>query len=227
MPLALHEIIPAAAELPIIFKQVSYGCIPFALLSIDPEFDVGFISADGMFRASYVPMILRAHPFATAATKDGSLVAATDPSGGCLTASTEGRLFFDQDGKPHADTQPVLSKLNAWSLDVINAKRATQFLIDHKMLKNLEGDFWQAPSGAKLSDTCGDAEGFASSGAAALYYGHLISLRHMAKLRARQDMSVSQTQSGRASPKKENGGDEMIDLVSQAMNDTSILDDLL
>ena len=227
VPLSLNEVPQAAAELPIVFLDSSFGLVPFALLSVDEQNDVSFVTGDGMFRATYVPFMLRAHPFCVAASETSKIVAATDPSGGCLTASTGANAFFSEDGNLHQDVVPIVSKLNAWVHELNKAKQATQFLIENKLLVDAGNRVWQAPSDAKLTDICDNHEGFVTSGAAALYYGHLVSLRNIAKLRARKEMRVAQTAAEHSVARRDDSGEEMIDLVSEAMNNTSLIDDLL
>ena len=227
VPLSLNEVPQAAAELPIVFLKASFGCVPFALLSVDEQSEIGFVSEDGMFRATYVPFLLRAHPFCIAARGDSTIVTATDPSGGCLTASTGANAFFSQDGNLHEDVLSIVSKLNAWVHELNKAKRATQFLLENELLIDLGNNVLQAPPDARLTDICEDHEGFVTSGAAALYYGHLVSLRNVAKLRARTEMRVSQKAEDHPLARRDEIGEEMIDLVSEAMNSKSLIDDLL
>ncbi len=97
----MHEFARAAATYPVVFVEDKSRDTfrPVALLGLQ-EGENLFIAADGKWEASYVPAIVRRHPFMLADSGvEGQFTICVD-EGSELLSDTEGRAMFDDQGQP-------------------------------------------------------------------------------------------------------------------------------
>ena len=99
--LTMHEFARGAAHFPVVFieDKAQSEFRPVALLGLNPG-DNLFVDATGQWLSSYVPAIIRRHPFALApAGQDGQHVICIDEASE-LVSQTEGAALFDALGQP-------------------------------------------------------------------------------------------------------------------------------
>lgn len=107
VPLVLAEVEPAAAAMPLVFAGGPAGLEPVALLRLVPGGPSPFISPQGLWLATYVPSILRVHPFSARPAGDGKMMLMVDEQSGLVTDDPSDNAFFGPDGRP----APVTSGL--------------------------------------------------------------------------------------------------------------------
>lgn len=107
VPIVLGEHEQVAASLPILFVQTGAGPWPVALTRLTGTGTGALVSPSGRWRGSYVPSILRVHPFGAARDETGDIRLLVDESSGLVTDAPEDEPFFDADGTP----APALAKV--------------------------------------------------------------------------------------------------------------------
>lgn len=120
--LMLAEFGRAAAHYPIVFARDASGAIrPVVLLSRDGNSNA-FVSSTGRWLSTYVPMVIRLHPFAMARVPErDALVVCIDLSSELLSHDT-GVPLFDIHGDPAPALTHAMKQLN----DVDAMVRATE-----------------------------------------------------------------------------------------------------
>ena len=106
VPLVLAEAEPVAAAMPVVFAPGEDGLEPVALLRIIPGGPSPFVSPQGLWLATYVPSVLRVHPFSARAAGDGRMNLMIDEDSGLITGDPSDEAFFDAEGglaKPTAE----------------------------------------------------------------------------------------------------------------------------
>lgn len=97
----MHEFARAAATYPIVFLEdkPNDGFRPVVLMGLNPGENL-FVSADGVWNASYIPAMIRRYPFALSKSgQEGRFVVCVD-EGSSLVSDTEGAALFDEQGQP-------------------------------------------------------------------------------------------------------------------------------
>lgn len=99
----------AACTLPIAFRKEAAGYSPIALLGLEQDRSL-LVDEHGKWLASYVPAVLRSHPFRTANDAAGKQVLCIDEGSGLLAeAGAEGvEPFFDLQGNVSKAVNEVL-----------------------------------------------------------------------------------------------------------------------
>ncbi|WP_170326695.1 SapC family protein [Ruegeria arenilitoris] len=111
--IVLQEAPQIAAIFPIVFKEISGGIEPRAILSLTDDMPTPFVSPEGRWLASYVPSELRCHPFQAQPlgqnTPDGSALFQlnVDETSGLLSTNPKDEPFFDMAGKLSPGLQDV------------------------------------------------------------------------------------------------------------------------
>jgi hypothetical protein len=108
VPLALVEVEPVAAAMPVLFAGGPQGLEPVALLRLVPGGPSRFVSPQGLWLATYVPSILRVHPFAAEPAGDGRMMLAVDESSGLVTDDPRDEPFFGPEGQLSPATASVV-----------------------------------------------------------------------------------------------------------------------
>lgn len=108
VPLALIELEPVAAAIPVLFAGGPQGLEPVALLRLSPGGDSRFISPRGLWLAAYVPSALRAHPFSARPAQDGRMMLMVDEASGLVTDDPGDERFFAADGQLTPATAAVV-----------------------------------------------------------------------------------------------------------------------
>ena len=107
VPIVLGEHEQVAATLPIVFAQTSAGPWPVALTRLGAQ--TALVAPNGAWRGSYVPSILRVHPFHAKPTGDGQFVLLVDEGSGLVTDDPAHEAFFDAEGELSATVAEVVN----------------------------------------------------------------------------------------------------------------------
>lgn len=107
--LVASECPKAASTLPIAFRKETAGYSPIALLGLEQDRCL-LVDEHGKWLASYVPAVLRSHPFTTANDAAGKPVLCIDEGSGLLAdAGEEGvEPFFDAQGNVSKAVNEIL-----------------------------------------------------------------------------------------------------------------------
>lgn len=127
VPIVLGEQEQVAATLPIVAQRHSGALWPMAVTRLGPR--SAMVAANGVWRGSYVPSILRVHPFAARLTTDSpaqcvllvnEATGLVSPRPGVLSDGQE--PFFTEDGQ----LSPVLAQIVAFFQARIPAEEQTR-----------------------------------------------------------------------------------------------------
>ncbi|MDA7963996.1 SapC family protein [Ruegeria sp.] len=204
--LVAAEILPAAAALPIAFRQQEEGVLPVALLSMDEEADTPVVSAGGQWLAGYVPSALRCHPFCAEPVKDavGSSRLCVDEASGLVTTNRHDQAFFAETGDLAPELRDILSFFQARQFALAETQKLCTLLEKMGLLTPLdrhEGhrlpDGLMGVSGKRL-ERLSQAQMtlLLNSGALQMIHAHQVSLSHCGWLsRARQQITTTSANS--------------------------------
>lgn len=94
-PLVLAEIEAVAAAMPVVFAGDGAALEPVALLRLVPGGPSAFVSPAGLWLATYVPSLIRVHPFsAMAVGEDDRMMLMVDEGSGLVGDGPDGEPFF-------------------------------------------------------------------------------------------------------------------------------------
>jgi len=96
VPLVLGEHEQIAACLPILFTDSAAGPLPVALTRLGVQ--TALVADNGAWRGSYVPSILRVHPFHAQPTEGDQFALMVDEASGLVTDDPQDVAFFTPDG---------------------------------------------------------------------------------------------------------------------------------
>lgn len=196
VPLSMAELGRAVGALPMAFTaRGDGGYALIAVLGIEPGRNL-CVTAEGRWRAGYVPAYLRGHPFYAVEKPDGGRVVAVDESSGLVRDDDpDGELLFDAEGNPSEALQPVLEFLekvansrfatehacDALAAEGLMASWPVQVTEEQGQTRTLDGLF--RIDEASLNQLDGDALArLHQAGALALAYGQLYAQQAMGKL---------------------------------------------
>lgn len=212
IPLYGVELAIAALEMPIAFiVEAGEALMPAALVSTEPGRNF-FVNRENRWFSSYVPAVLRRHPFVLAKNpQTDELLVCVDEDSGRLS-ETEGQPLFQEDGQPSVILNEIINFLRTleenraktaaacavmmqtgiivpWELKVRKEEETTQlaglFRVDEARLNSLPGE--------RLLE-------LQAAGALPLIYAHLISLGklpvlgQLAAAHAKADQAAIQAQ---------------------------------
>lgn len=95
VPISTVEAPRAALDLPIAFARTQKGLSLVAILSLDKE-DNAHVGPKGLWMGGYMPVVVRAHPFALVFKEDKARVIVDSESD--WLSQTEGQPLFESDG---------------------------------------------------------------------------------------------------------------------------------
>ncbi len=96
VPIVLGEHEQIAACLPLLFTASATGPLPVALTRLGKQ--TALVAQNGVWRGSYVPSILRVHPFHARATQGDQFALMVDEDSGLVTDDPQDVAFFTPDG---------------------------------------------------------------------------------------------------------------------------------
>ncbi len=193
VPVVLGEHEQVASALPMILAQTERGLWPVAVTRLGPR--TALVAPNGVWRGSYVPSILRVHPFAMRATAGQAALLINEASGLLAQAPQPGigwEPFFDPDG----GLSPVLRTVVAYFSDRIQAETRTGAAVEalaQMGVLTAQSPFRQAEAAALLPETARHIDPAALAGLSRTDLAHLhrteaLSLAH-AMLVARHHFS--------------------------------------
>ncbi|MEI4233885.1 SapC family protein [Roseovarius sp. D22-M7] len=109
VPIVLGEHEHVAATLPIVFAAEGAGPWPVALTRLDVQGACALVSSGGQWRGSYVPSILRVHPFTAQRDETDDTTLLVDEASGLVTDTEEDEPFFEGNGEPAAGLRQVMA----------------------------------------------------------------------------------------------------------------------
>ena len=109
VPIVLGEHEQVAASLPIVFMRRNAGLWPVALTRLTEAGTCALVSPGGQWRGSYVPSVLRVHPFAAQRTETGDPGLLVDEASGLVTDDPGDERFFDAGGDPAPAVREVIA----------------------------------------------------------------------------------------------------------------------
>lgn len=198
MFIAAAEFGDVAIEYPIVFvnagtdEQGQAQVAPIAVLGLKPEENL-YVDK-GMWRADYVPALLRAYPFGIARVDAGQVVIVIDEAWAGWS-QTEGAPLFDESGEPGPELQQVRGHLEQLETEIQRTRLFGKALLDAGLLTSMRFEATMA-DGQKIT-----AEGFFTidekklaelpeakivemhrNGALSLIHAHQVSMRLMRRL---------------------------------------------
>ena len=173
VPIVLGEHEQVAATLPIVFAQTSAGPWPVALTRLGAQ--TALVAPNGAWRGSYVPSILRVHPFHAKPTGDGQFVLLVDEGSGLVTDDPAGEAFFDAQGGLSATVAEVVDFFRNRSAAETRTREAMSQIAACDLLRPLRMPGGLDAPGAGLMEP--DAESLA-----ALTRGELSALHRVSAL---------------------------------------------
>jgi hypothetical protein len=186
-------------EYPILFVRAGNDAqgkplvAPIAAMGLAPNENL-FVQGKG-WRATYIPALLRAYPFALASTgSPPRAVLAIDIAWAGLS-QTAGLPLFDPNGEPVEQVQKVHKQLEQIELEVQRTRELGSLLLAKDLLREMRFDA-ELPGGEKLKvdgfftvdekqlGQLADADVLAlqRNGVLGLIYAHLVSLGNLRKL---------------------------------------------
>ncbi|WP_170529857.1 SapC family protein [Ruegeria arenilitoris] len=187
------EVSEAAAAFPIAFRSSGGGVSPHAILATAASPETPFVSDQGRWRATYVPSLLRCHPFsielvggeAGSRTSSGKLV--VDETTGLVSCDQSGSPFFAKDGSISSELETLKGFLKSFLADRNATRRACALIkelglfVELTRFKDAElPDGWMSVDFRRFNQL-GPAQTavLQSSGAMQLIYAHQVSLNHL------------------------------------------------
>lgn len=98
VPIVLGEHEQVAATLPFFFMQTAIGPWPVALTRLSATGKSPLVAPNGAWLGSYIPSILRVHPFSAQSVDDKQLALLFDENSGLLSDDPQDEAFFAPDG---------------------------------------------------------------------------------------------------------------------------------
>lgn len=120
VPVVLGEEMQVAASLPILFATLKDQIMPVAVTRLGQT--TALVGPNGTWRGSYVPSILRVHPFAARQTEDGKFALMVDEESGLLSNDPADPAFFDAE----AEIAPELAQVVAFFRSRVQAEAETR-----------------------------------------------------------------------------------------------------
>ncbi len=135
--ITVHEFVRAAGTYPIVFIEDKPNAIfrPVVLLGLQEKENV-FIDAQGKWRASYIPAIIRRHPFMlfrTQNTAQEEYVVCIDEASDLLS-TTEGAPLFSPEGKPTQIIENIKKYLAEFQQLDTATREFSRLLVEQKLL---------------------------------------------------------------------------------------------
>lgn len=135
VPLVASEIVPAAAEYPVVFAVTPEGTVPVAVLGLTQGENL-FVGEDGKWLGNYVPAFLRRYPFVFSSSEEGrKLTLCVDESYAGCNREDRGERLFDAEGEHTLRLKSVLEFLKQYQAEF---DRTKQFCANLQQLGVLE-----------------------------------------------------------------------------------------
>jgi hypothetical protein len=151
VPLMAVEFPHAAAEYAIVFGGTSDAFIPTVILGMGEE--NLYLTAQGGWRAKYIPAFVRRYPFVFSSSQDGkTFTLCIDEAFPGLNREGRGQPLFGEDNKPSAYVSNVLKFLEQYQLEFRRTQAFCNKLKDLGLLEPMRAQA-NLPSGERLALT--------------------------------------------------------------------------
>jgi hypothetical protein len=151
VPLMAVEFPHAAAEYAIVFGGTSDAFIPTVILGMGEE--NLYLTAQGGWRAKYIPAFVRRYPFVFSSSQDGkTFTLCIDEAFPGLNREGRGQPLFGEDNKPSAYVSNVLKFLEQYQLEFRRTQAFCNKLKDLGLLEPMRAQA-NLPSGEQLALT--------------------------------------------------------------------------
>ena len=132
LPVSAHELSQMAVALPMAFAAKDGGYVLTAVLGLQNDRNL-FIAPDGRWVGSYLPALLRTHPFCMKRNSRNEPVLCIDEAAGLL--SDTGNRFYEEDGTPAQQLTNILASLAHTDQGLQQSAQAVALLNKHGLLK--------------------------------------------------------------------------------------------
>ena len=132
VPIVLGEELQVAASLPILFAPLKDQITPVAVTRLGAT--TALVAPNGSWRGSYVPSILRVHPFAARQTEDGRFALLVDEESGLLSNDAADPAFFGVDGEISPELAQVVTFFRSRAQAEIDTRAAMAVLVKTRLL---------------------------------------------------------------------------------------------
>ena len=207
VPLVASEIIPAAAEYPVVFAVSPEGVVPVVLLGVEEGVNL-YVDGDGKWQGRYVPAFLRRYPFVFSTEDEGSkLTLCVDESFVGCNREDRGERLFDAEGTHTLRLKGVLDFLQQYQVEFERTKLFGKTLQDLDLLEPMTAKFnlpdnsqcvlggFSVVNRNRLRSLSGEVlERLAKTDELELAYAQLQSMTHFANLLERVSKQSSEKQ---------------------------------
>ena len=199
MPIVLGEHEQVAATLPIVFVRTSAGPWPVALTRMGAQ--TALVAPNGAWRGSYVPSILRVHPFQAKQTGNGQFALLVDEGSGLVTDDPTDEPFFNTEGRLSAPIAEVVeffrnrATAEARTREAMSEIAARDLLMPLRMPAGLDApaEGLMEPNGERLGSlTRAELAALHRVSALSLLHVTRVSRHHMAFLAHAEDVAMQQ-----------------------------------
>ncbi|HEX4889233.1 MAG TPA: SapC family protein [Alphaproteobacteria bacterium] len=133
VPLVGVECAQAVHNFPIVFTPYGESYVLMAMLSLQPDRNM-FVSPDGKWLGSYIPAILRQHPFAVGLPAEGGEPLLCVDGDSDLISDTDGQPMFEVDGSPSETMRKVIDFVGELERSRAVTIRAVNMLVQHNLI---------------------------------------------------------------------------------------------
>jgi hypothetical protein len=141
VPLTAIEFAQATAEYPVVFTGTDKGVFPAAILGLRGDENL-FLSADGGWRARYVPAFVRRYPFVFSQDEAGTTFTLNlDETFEGFNQTGRGERLFDAEGEQTQFLRGVLGFLQDYQAHFLRTRAFCDRLIERKLLQPMQAQF--------------------------------------------------------------------------------------
>ncbi len=146
VPIVLSEHEQVAATLPFLFMQTAIGPWPVALTRLAAEGQCAVVAPNGAWLGSYIPSILRVHPFSAQSAGAHQLALLVDEGSGLVTDDPQDEPFFDADGSLAPALQQVVDFFRKRAAAEGRTREAMRAIASRNLLR-----LYQPPEGLSMA----------------------------------------------------------------------------
>lgn len=213
VPMMAVEMPFAASEYAIVFTAVGEDVLPAAVLGVRNDQNL-YLTAQGQWKARYVPAFIRRYPFVFSSSADGkTLTLCVDESYPGFNRDGKGNRLFGDDGKPTQYVDQVLKFLQQYQAHFERTRAFGRRIKELGLLEAMQAEI-STPAGEKLklggflavnrdklNALSGEAlASLASKGELELLYLHLQSMRNFNDVKDKLADAVAGSQPAAAGP---------------------------
>jgi hypothetical protein len=152
VPLMAVEFVRAASEYAIVFTRAGDTVMPAVVLGVRGEENL-YLSADGQWKADYIPAFIRRYPFVFSTSNDGKrLTLCIDEAHPGVNREGRGQKLFGDDRKPTPYVEHVLKFLEEYQAHFVRTQAFCKRVGELGLLEPMQAQV-TTPSGEKLSLT--------------------------------------------------------------------------